>query len=105
MIFQIAEDFYSDITHHVGFPLRPFNNLLCIHGYHPTLYTAEPPLSGHLLSSHPPLAASNQCSEIIVEKNGKLNLYWAATSIKRSRPPFCCYYESFAIFVTSIKRP
>ena len=43
MIFQIAEDFYSDITHHVGFPLRPFNNLLCIHGYHPTLYTVEPP--------------------------------------------------------------
>ena len=25
---------------HVGFPLRPFTDLLCIHGYHPTLYTA-----------------------------------------------------------------
>ena len=43
-------------THHVGFPLRPFTDLLCIHGYHPTLYTAEPPLSGHLLSGHPPLS-------------------------------------------------
>ena len=56
MIFQIAEDFFSDSTHHVGFPLSPFTNSLCIHGYHPTLYTVEPPLSGHLLSSHPPLS-------------------------------------------------
>ena len=56
MIFQIAEEFFRDITHHVGFPLRPFTDLLCIHGYHPTLYTVEPPLSGHLLSSHPPLS-------------------------------------------------
>ena len=39
MIFQIAEDFYSDSTHHIGFPLRPFTDLLCIHGYHPTPYT------------------------------------------------------------------
>ena len=36
---------------HVGFPLLPFTDLLCIHGYHPTLYTVKPPLSGHLLSS------------------------------------------------------
>ena len=43
MIFQIAEEFFRDITHHVGFPLRPFTDLLCIHGYHPTLYTVEPP--------------------------------------------------------------
>ena len=56
MIFEIAEEFFSDITHHVGFPLRPFTDLLCIHGYHPTLYTVKPPLSGHLLSSHPPLS-------------------------------------------------
>ena len=28
--------------------------------------------------------ARNSC-----RKNGKLNLYWASTSIKRSRPPFC----------------
>ena len=50
MIFQIAEDFFSDSIHHVGFPLSPFINLSCIHGYHPTPYTVEPPLSGHLLS-------------------------------------------------------
>ena len=56
MIFQIAEEFFRDITHHVGFPLRPFTDLLRIHGYHPTLYTVKPPLSGHLLSSHPPLS-------------------------------------------------
>ena len=55
-IFQIAEDFFRNITHHVGFPLRPLIDLLCIHGYHPTLYTVKPPLSGHLLSSHPPLS-------------------------------------------------
>ena len=54
MIFQIAEDFFRDFTHHVGFPLRPFTDLLRIHDYHPTLYTVKPPLSGHLLSSHPP---------------------------------------------------
>ena len=41
---------------HVGFPLRHFTDLLCIHGYHPTLYIIKPPLSGHLLSSHPPLS-------------------------------------------------
>ena len=60
MIFQFAGDFFSDSTHHVEFPFSPFTDLLCIHGYHPTLYTAEPLfsghlLSGHLLSSHPPL--------------------------------------------------
>ena len=31
---------------YVGFPFRPFTDLLCIHGYHPALYTIEPPLSG-----------------------------------------------------------
>ena len=41
---------------HVGFPLSPFTDLLCIHGSHPTLYTVKPPLSGQLLSSHPPLS-------------------------------------------------
>ena len=56
MIFQIAEESFGDITRHVRFPL-PFTDFLCmIHGYHPTLYTVEPPLSGHLLSSHPPLS-------------------------------------------------
>ena len=56
MIFQIAEEFFRDSTHYVGFPLCPFTNLLRIHGYHPTLYIIKPPLSGHLLSSHPPLS-------------------------------------------------
>ena len=57
MIFQMAEEFFRDDgTHLVGFSLRPFTDLLCIHGYHPTLYTAEPPLSGHLLRGHPPLS-------------------------------------------------
>ena len=46
-------------------------NYSCILGYHPTLYTVEPPLSGN-----------NQSLEIIFEKNGNLNLYWAATSNK-----------------------
>ena len=55
MIFQIAEEFFRDSTHHVRFPLSPFTDLLRIHGYHSTLYTVEPPLSGQLLSSHPPL--------------------------------------------------
>ena len=49
MIFQIAEEFFRDITHHVGFPLSPFTDLLCIHGYHPTLYTVKLSLSGHIL--------------------------------------------------------
>ena len=39
MILQMAEDFFSNSTHRVGFSLRPFTNLLRIHGYHPTLYT------------------------------------------------------------------
>ena len=56
MIFQIAENFFSEITRHAGFPLSHFTDLLRIHGYHPTLYTVEPPLSGHLLSGHPPLS-------------------------------------------------
>ena len=46
-IFQNTGDFFSDSTHHVGFPLSPFTDLLRIHGYDPTLYTVEPPLSGH----------------------------------------------------------
>ena len=44
MNFQFAGDFFSDSTHHVGFPLSPFTDLLCIHGYHSTLYTVEPEL-------------------------------------------------------------
>ena len=43
--------------------------------------------------------------QIIVEKNGKLNLYWAATFIKQSRPPLCRSNNSFSIVVNSIKRP
>ena len=27
MIFQMAEDFFSNSTHHVGFSLRPFTDL------------------------------------------------------------------------------
>ena len=42
MIFQFAGDFFP--SHHVGFPLSPFTDLLCIHGYHSTLYTVEPEL-------------------------------------------------------------
>ena len=56
VVFQFAGDFFGDGTHHVGFPLSPFTDLLCIHGYHPTLYTVVPLLSGHLLSGHPPLS-------------------------------------------------
>ena len=43
MIFQFTGDLFSDSTHHVGFPLSPFTDLLCIHGYS-TLYTVEPEL-------------------------------------------------------------
>ena len=49
--------------------------------------------------------ASNQSSEIIVEKNGKLKLFEAATSIKRLRPPFGGPSESSPIVVTSCKCP
>ena len=47
MIFQFAGDFFP--FHHVGFriPLShftDFSDLLCIHGYHYTLYTVEPEL-------------------------------------------------------------
>ena len=42
VIFQFAGDFFP--SHHVGFPLSPFTDLLCIHGYHSTLYTVEPEL-------------------------------------------------------------
>ena len=42
MIFQFAGDFFP--SHHVGFHLSPFTDLLCIHGYHSTLYTVEPEL-------------------------------------------------------------
>ena len=66
MILQIAEG--SVFHDHVGFPLRPFTDLLCMHYYHPT------PLNLHW-------TASNQCPEIIVVKNGELNLDWVATSI------------------------
>ena len=45
--FQMAEDFFKDGIHHVGFSLSPFSDiLLCIHGYHPTLIctqSVEPP--------------------------------------------------------------
>ena len=46
MIFQIAEG--SVFHDHLGFPLRPFTDLLhvCMHYYHPTLYTVKPLLSG-----------------------------------------------------------
>ena len=45
VVYELSDrrGFFHD---HVGFPLRPFTDLLCIHGYHPTLYTVEPPLSG-----------------------------------------------------------
>ena len=52
--FSSQGTFSAIVTHHVRFPLSPFPDLLCIHGYHPTLYTVEPLLSGHLLSGHPP---------------------------------------------------
>ena len=42
MIFQFAGDFCP--SHHVGFPLSPFTDLLCIHSYYCTLYTVEPEL-------------------------------------------------------------
>ena len=42
MIFQFAGDVFP--SHHVGFPLSPFTDLLCIHGYHSTLYKVEPEL-------------------------------------------------------------
>ena len=42
VIFQFAGDFFP--SHHVAFPLSPFTDLLCIHGYHSTLYTVEPEL-------------------------------------------------------------
>ena len=42
MTFQFAGDFFH--AHHVGFPLSPFTDLLCRHGYHSTLYTVEPEL-------------------------------------------------------------
>lgn len=45
-------------------------------------------------------AASNQSSEKVVEKNGNLNLYLAAISI---RPPFACPNKSFPIVFTSIQ--
>ena len=42
VIFEFAGDFFP--SHHVAFPLSPFTDLLCIHGYHSTLYTVEPEL-------------------------------------------------------------
>ena len=41
----------------------------------------------------------------VVEKNGKLNLYKVATSIKQPQPPFGHLTESSPIVVTSIKQP
>ena len=54
MIFQIAEDFLMIMWDFLSALSLIYYS--CIHGYHPTLYTLEPPLSGHLLSSHPPLS-------------------------------------------------
>ena len=47
--FRSQGSFFSYSTHHVGFPLLPFTDLLCIGGYHPTLYTVKPPLRLHSL--------------------------------------------------------
>ena len=47
--FRSQGSFFSDSSHHVGLPLSSFTDLLCIHGYHPTLYTVEPPLRLHSL--------------------------------------------------------
>ena len=60
-------------------------NYSCIHGYHPILYIVEPPLS-----------ANNQSPEIILEKNGNLNLYWVATSNKACIQTL--FYFSFRSF-------
>ena len=45
MILQFVGDFFP--SHHVGFPLSPFTDLLCIRGYHSTLNTQ----SGGLMQS------------------------------------------------------
>ena len=42
MNFQFTGDFFQ--SHHVRFPLSPFTDVLCMHGYHSTLYTVEPEL-------------------------------------------------------------
>ena len=55
-------------------------------------------------------AASNQRPEIIVENSGNWNIFKAAASIKRPRPPFGSPNESSIVeikleFYCSIKRP
>ena len=55
----------NDSTHHVGFPLSPFTDFFYA-------YMVIIPLCIQL-NLHQ--ASSNQSSEILVEKNGKLNLY------------------------------
>ena len=123
MILHIAEG--SVFHDHVGFPLRSFTDSLCMHYYHPTLYTVAvsnqcPEIivvkngklnldwvaTSILQSNHfkrPssikwPVIISNQCPQItLVVKNGKLNHYWAATAIKQSLPPFCLSNESCSI--------
>ena len=74
MIFQIAEDFFRDITHHVGFPLG-----LSLIYY---AYMVIIPLCTQLnLIKKPPIKWSSSIKrpvinapKIIAEKNGKLNL-------------------------------
>ena len=76
MIFQIAEEFFRDISHHVGFPLRPFTDLLCIHGYHPTLYTIEPSLRGSLHKSGPlDFATKNTFALFFVGEEALVGVY------------------------------
>ena len=60
---------------HVGFPLRPFTDLFIMHAFITIPLCIQ-------LNFH--WAASNQCPEIIVVRNGKLNLDWVATSIIQS---------------------
>ena len=50
-------------------------------------------------------AASNQSPELIVEKNGELNLCLAATTIEWRRPPFAPSSNSSFIVFNSIKWP
>ena len=38
VVYELSDrrGFFHD---HVGFPFRPFTDLLCVHGYHSALYT------------------------------------------------------------------
>ena len=57
-------------------------------------------ISSHLhLKNGSPTAASNQIPEIIIEKKGKLKLYYAASSIKRSGSSFGSPSEGSPIVV------